>query len=389
MAFAMGRRTAAALVFLLLLAAAPATARARVLVGMGDQKPAMFKDPRLRWLGVRHARLVVSWDVQRSAGERAWADAWLTAARAAGVEPMVAFGHAWAGKKRKVAPTKRTFRLAFDRFRRAHPWVHVYTPWNEANHCSQPTCKTPKRAAEYYDAMREGCPRCTVTAADLVDQPNMVRWARQFARAAKHKPTLWGLHNYLDANRLRTSGLRRLLAGVEGRIWLTETGGVVRRSYYRNQIRFPTSIDHAARATSFILKLADSQPRVRRVYLYHWNSVSLTQTWDSGLIDPFGISRPAFYALARHMGRDPSRAPGQPRPLAAVEAPPPLPPPAPEEQPPPPPPEEQQPPPPPPPQDENPPPPQDPPPPPPDDPPPPDCSPLPACPPPGPGFGGR
>src|SRR5439155_15783599 len=50
---AMSRRRTAALVFLLTLAAAPAVARARVLVGIGDQKPTMFTDALFRWLGVR------------------------------------------------------------------------------------------------------------------------------------------------------------------------------------------------------------------------------------------------------------------------------------------------------------------------------------------------
>src|SRR3954453_13612834 len=139
-ACAMSRRTAAALVFLAVLAAVPAVAHARVLVGIGDQKPTMFTDPRFRWLGVRRARIVVSWNVQRSPVERAWVKGWLAAARAARVEPFVAFGHAWSGTRRTYLPGGGQYRPAFARFRRAYPWVHEDTAWNEANHCSQPTC---------------------------------------------------------------------------------------------------------------------------------------------------------------------------------------------------------------------------------------------------------
>ncbi len=46
-----------------LLAAAPAEAATRPIIGIGDQKAQMFEDPRLKWLGVRHARLVVPWYV--------------------------------------------------------------------------------------------------------------------------------------------------------------------------------------------------------------------------------------------------------------------------------------------------------------------------------------
>jgi hypothetical protein len=337
------RSTVAALVVLACLAA-PAAAPARALIGMGDQKPAMFSDKRFHYLGLRHARIVVSWDVQRSTRERRWVEGWLSAARFTRVEPMVAFGHAWSGAKRKHLPSVRAFRAAFDRFRRAYPWVRVYTAWNEANHCSQPTCHEPERAAAYYDVVRDACPRCTVVAADVLDQPNMGRWLRAFERAARHKPSLWGLHNYLDANRLRMRGTRHLLRLVKGRVWITETGGVVRRKHYRNRISFPESAEYAAKVTRYVLRMADREPRIRRVYLYQWNADSLTQAWDSGIIDPFGLKRPSYAVLARHRGRDPRKAPpdpvfgGKPEPPPAAPAP--APPPQ-QEQPPPPPPAEE------------------------------------------------
>src|SRR3954464_2712055 len=84
---AMSRRMAGGLAFLAVLVAAPAVAHARVLVGIGDQKPTMFTDPRFRWLGIRRARIVVSWDVQRSKSEREWVAGWLAAARTSHVEP--------------------------------------------------------------------------------------------------------------------------------------------------------------------------------------------------------------------------------------------------------------------------------------------------------------
>ena len=366
----MSRRTAAALVFLFMLAAFPAVAHARALVGMGDQKPEMFTDPRFRWLGVREARIVVSWNVMRSKSERAWAANWLEQARLAKVDPLVSFGHEWSGRQRKVLPSVKAYGVAFARFRRAFPWVRTYTAWNEANHCSQPTCHNPERAAAYYDLIRDACPRCQVVAGDVLDQNNMIPWLRRFQRAAHHKPTLWGLHNYLDANRLRTTGTRKLLRAVKGRVWITETGGLVRRKHYRAQIAFPESPEHAGKVTRFVLRFADSHARIRRVYIYQWNANSLFQTWDSGLIDPFGQRRPAFIELAHHFGRNPARAPKDP-PFVATTAPPPPGPAGPgaEEKP------AQQ-------QQSSPPPQQSPPPQaPPPPPPPPSCAPLPVCPP--------
>lgn len=290
-------------------AAAP-VAQARPVIGIGDQKPAMFTDPRFEWLNITYSRMVVSWDVRRVGWERPWVKNWLAKARAARVRPLIAFGHTWTEKGRRYLPTVREYRREVRAFRRAYPWVREYTPWNEANHCSQPTCNRPERAAAYYKVLKQECRRCTILAADVLDQAGMVEWLRRFRRAARpYKPRLWGLHNYLDANRRRSTGTRRLLKAVPGQIWFTETGGLVRRNHYRAQISFPESPEHAAKATRWVLKLATARPRVRRVYFYHWDANSPTQAWDSAFIDPYGNPRPAFDVLARFRGRDPRRAP--------------------------------------------------------------------------------
>jgi len=95
-------------------------------------------------------------------------------------------------------------------------------------------------------------------------------------------------------------------------VWFTETGGVVRRTRYKGQAAFPESPEHAAKATTWILRVGDTHARVKRIYIYQWNADTLTQAWDSGLIDPFGQHRPAFEVVARHQGRDPSQAPADP-----------------------------------------------------------------------------
>src|SRR4051794_7001934 len=290
------RSTAATLTAVILVCAGVGAgpAHARAVLGIGDQKPSLFDDARFGFLGVRHARIVVSWNVMAHRSERSWARAWLRGAQRDGVEPLVAFGHGWSGTSRRALPSVGAYAAAFARFRRAYPWVRVYSPWNEANHCSQPTCHRPERAAAYYDAVVDRCARCTVIAADVLDQRNMDSWLRAFVRAARHPALLWGLHNYLDANRLRSSGTDRLLRSVGGRVWITETGGVVRRNAYKGRIAFPESPAHAASVTRYVLRLADRTPRIDRVYLYQWNADSLFQAWDSGLIDAFGRRRPAY-----------------------------------------------------------------------------------------------
>jgi hypothetical protein len=40
-------------------------------------------------------------------------------------------------------------------------------------------------------------------------------------------PGIWGLHKYSDINRLESGRTRQLVRALGGRVWLTETGGLV------------------------------------------------------------------------------------------------------------------------------------------------------------------
>ena len=86
--------------------------------------------------------------------------------------------------QRSVAAAYKT---AFRTFKRAFPWVKSYAPWNEANHVSQPTSKSPKRAAQYYDVLRKKCKGCKVLAADVLDQSNVTTWLNSFIRYSHNR----------------------------------------------------------------------------------------------------------------------------------------------------------------------------------------------------------
>ena len=76
--------------------AGPASAQpARTtIVGMAEQSPDMFQDARFHATGIRHARLLVPYDlVLRGGWPLTSADVWLERARRDGVEPLVSFGH--------------------------------------------------------------------------------------------------------------------------------------------------------------------------------------------------------------------------------------------------------------------------------------------------------
>ena len=272
------------------MATAPPTPRAGFAVGIGEQGTAMFADPRFKALGVDRARLVTAYDATRVGFERELVDAWLRAARNVRVEPFVTFGHSRVHPRR--LPSVAEFRSDFRAFRKRYPDVRVYAPWNEINHASQPTSRSPERAAEYYNVVRAECPGCTVLAGDVLDQAGMGRYLKRYRRRLDGTPRIWGLHNYADSNRFRDSGLGELLATVPGDVWLTETGGIVR--FGRS---FPVDEQRAARAISYALSLARRHDRVKRVYLYNWTGSKPNDRFDSGLIGPDGTARPGYERL--------------------------------------------------------------------------------------------
>jgi hypothetical protein len=313
----------------LVAASAPAPAGA-VVIGIADQKPEMFSDPLFSGLGIKYARVSVSWDALTRGWQRDELDAWMFSARLAGVQPLVGWDRS-RGSDHRLLPTPSRFKYEFRRFRARYPWVTTFAAWNEANHCGEPTCHRPKLVAAYYRKMRQECQRCTLLAAEVIDMPNMAWWVREFQRSLKVRPKIWGLHNYLDANRLRTSGTKTLLRNTgNSLIWFTETGGIVKRRN-RSTITFPESAAHAAKATKWLFqKLVPLSKRITRVYLYHWNA-GRNETWDSALVDRRGRPRPAFgvvraevkkadAARRRQQQRQRQQQPAQP-PAASVTTP--------------------------------------------------------------------
>ena len=283
--------------------AAPSTASALV-IGIADQKTDMFGDPRFAALDIGHARYTVPWDVLDDPYQAAAMDRWMTAAFQQGVQPLLSFGP--SHRDRKDIPTPRELRLAFRAVRATDPWATTWATWNEANHCGAQLCNRAPLVAAYFRNMRAECRSCKVLAAELLDMPNMLEWVREFRRYSKVEPRWWGLHNYVEANRFKTTSLRKLLRQVRGEIWLTEVGGIVKRRVKKRFTvkRIPESQWHALRVTRFIFRdVVRLSPRIKRVYVYHWNASTSRDSWDSALIDWTGRLRPAFAVVAAEVRR--------------------------------------------------------------------------------------
>jgi hypothetical protein len=273
------------------------------LLGISDQKPETFSDPRFRGLGVNRTRLSTPWNsIFTEPGRLA---AWLNGARADGIEPLVAFQHARGDlcpAKPCTAPSTAQYERAVRAFRARYPWVTLIQPWNEANSATQPTGRRPERAAAYYGVVKRVCPACTVPAADLLDASNVDRWLRRFRAALQGRaPRLWGLHNYSDTNRFRDTGTRHLLALVPGEIWITEAGGIVSFTTADGRRALPYDEERAARATSYLFGLAGKFPRITRIYVYQWKIDFPGNRFDAGLVSPQGKPRPALTVITRKL----------------------------------------------------------------------------------------
>ncbi len=293
--------------------AAPVQARHDLVLGIADQRAATFFDPRLADLEMGHARIGVSWNVLDIDWERAHVDRWLASAQRRGITPLVTFQH--SALERSDLPRPQEFAKQFRAFRERYPHVTQFAVWNEANHCGEPTCHRPELVAAYWRKLSLACRQCTILAADILDRDNMSRWildfrehTREHYRGDLREPSHWGLHNYVDANRFRTIGTRRMRAHTRGEIWLTEVGGIVARNN-RSDLRLAESPSHAARATEWLLEeLVPLTSRIKRLYIYHWQIDELGGSWDSGLITPAGRERPAYRVLEKYVERRRERA---------------------------------------------------------------------------------
>lgn len=330
---------------LAVVAALPATASAksRYKVGIGDQSPFLFQDHNFRSLHIKKVRLIVPWDWKRKSSDPGSIEFYLDQARENHKQVMVAFsahrgcyrhGHY---SRRKVCrrPSFKRFKRSVRAFHKKYRHVKTFQPWNELNSKSQPTYKSPRSAVKYFVAMRQVCRKCTIVAADILDSSKAIRYVKRFRHvlhgyqrhhkrhARRYRARLWGLHNYSDVNRHRARMTRKFLRAVPGRVWLTETGGLVKFLPH-----FHYSKHRAKRRVGYLFHLANYYSRHRRhlhskitrVYQYSFfgyvvppGKKAREPRFDAGLMGPLRLTssygpqpgsakpRPAFRTFKRQV----------------------------------------------------------------------------------------
>jgi hypothetical protein len=283
---------------LLVAVCAVPAAQAKVIAGLSEQNPAMFDQPNWQQLKLKRVRYIVSWNYAKQAFERAEVSGFMNTAHAHKQDVLVSFSAArgcfngkYSKKKRCKAPSQKAYKAAVKGFRKEFPYAKTFAAWNEANHVSQPTSKSPKLAAKYYKTLKSACKGCTIEAADLLDQSNLKSYVRRFLKASHGAGRIWGLHNYKDVNRRQTKGIRSVSSVTKGQIWLTETGGFVQ---FKGSGGFRYSLKRAAARTKYMFSLAKRYKRIKRIYVYRWFGEKRSARFDAGLVGPKGQTRPGL-----------------------------------------------------------------------------------------------
>jgi len=280
--------------------------------GVGDQNPDMFASPGYTALHSRITRYIAPYNIVTTPDDLAVFRAWLAGADRAHAQPLIAFYHSRVGGTHM--PSVATYTKDIKKFFKLFPSVKTYTPWNESNRGSVSISggasfhsPTATEAAGYYLAMRQNCRRCTIVGLEVLDGSNpkpTIAYIHKFQSSVRklggRLPTVWGLHNYSDTNRFRDAGTKAVLAAVKGQVWLTETGGLVNfgGAFPNNN---GSGLKRAEKAVKYMFRLAASNRRITRLYIYNWFGELPSARFDAGLVDPDGSPRPAYFAVLKQL----------------------------------------------------------------------------------------
>jgi Glycosyl hydrolase catalytic core len=287
-----------------------AQARTSVRVGVGDQQASMFDQPAFQRAKFRRVRYFIAWNAMDNAPARLAAQAFVQRARRDGFSVLLHVSSDDLRIRKARLPSVAAYKSKVGRlvtyFRGLG--VREFGTWNEANHASQPTYRSPTRAAQFFREMyrmvKGRCSSCAVVALDVLDQTGVERYMRSWYRALsstfRRRATLVGIHNYGDVNRQRTTFTRSIIRqshkyNRSTRFWFTETGGIV--NFGRS---FPCSTSRAASRLRNMFRLARTyhSSGVDRAYIYNWSGPGCNARFDAGLTGPGGSTR-AGYTVVR------------------------------------------------------------------------------------------
>jgi hypothetical protein len=308
-------RRLALLTLVAALLAVPAAAQARIpiRVGIGDQDPSMFSQPAFQRAKFERVRYFIAWNAIDDPAAVARADTFIKTARANGFSVLLHISTDDYTIKQATLPSVAQYHSKVGALVRRYRALGVreFGTWNEANHASQPTYRSPTRAAaffrEMYRLVKPSCPSCAVVALDVLDQTGVERYEKAFFAALsptyRKRATLVGIHNYGDVNRKRTTFTRNIIHlahryNKATKFWFTETGGLV--NFGKN---FPCSTARAASRLNTMFSLARTYRTagVQRLYIYSWSGPGCSARFDAGLVGPDGTPRAGYDTVRRQL----------------------------------------------------------------------------------------
>jgi hypothetical protein len=289
---------------------APARAHAasRYLVGVGDEFAEMFANPLWQQLHAKIARYIAPYDAVAHRDSLARAAAWIQAAEEQHAQILVAFYH--SEHTPTQLPGVALYAHDVQKFIRRFPHVRQYQAWDEANRGNIPHYLSSPSAsanARYYQALRRACTTCTVIGLDVLDQANIgptleyiAEFKREVGRLHTVMPSVWGLHDYSDVNRMESWRTREVGRALGGALWLTETGGIVQfGGAFPN--RHGSGLARAANVLNYTLNLAGSYQRIKRLYIYNWTGGVSSARFDAGLTDYRNRPRPGYAVVCKRL----------------------------------------------------------------------------------------
>jgi hypothetical protein len=279
------------------------------LTGIGNENTKMFANPLYQQLHTKIVRYVVPYDAVVRPYSLTQATQFIAAAEAAHEQILVAFYHSEYTPTR--LPSIGVYQRDVQKFVKLFPHVRQYESWDESNRgnvakaFSSPSAVA---AAKYYQALRRVCKGCTVIGLDVLDaaviSPTLryiSEFKREISRLETVMPTIWGLHNYSDVNRLEGWRTRDIVKAFGGQVWLTETGGLV-----QFEPSFPNKhgagLTRAAKVIKFMFALASSIPQIKRLYVYDWTrGTGRVIKFDAGLTSAQEQPRAGYVAVCRQL----------------------------------------------------------------------------------------
>ena len=285
-----------------------AHAAASYLTGIGDEQVEMFTDPHWQRLHTKIARYIAPYDAAVRPYSLDLARAWIKAAEAQHIQVLVAFYHSEYTPAKM--PSVASYKHDVQKFVKLFPHVRQYQSWDDANRGNIPRAlasPSARAAAKYYQALIRVCRGCTVVGLDVLDQNNIsptLRYISEFKREIGKlrtvMPKIWGLHNYSDINRLQSWRTRALGRALGGQVWLTETGGIVQfGGAFPN--RRGSGLKRAAKVLAYMFKVAGSQSRIRRLYIYKWTGGTARTRFDAGLTDAHNKPRLGYLVVCKRL----------------------------------------------------------------------------------------